>query len=195
MKSKRSRRNHKASRRSRRASRRNRRASSRKAQRGGWVNYNPAGVGDSSMNAAQATSLQQGKDYDEMHMGQHGGGAALVGAPLDTTGLLDPSLREAARVMPLDASYDAIKGMSDQSGGGKRKRGRRASRKAKRRGSRRGRRGSRRSRQRGGAAMHPADFNAPGLLLPPELASKAIAQMNPEWKLAENPAAFAPKMA
>jgi hypothetical protein len=37
------------------------------------------------------------------------------------------------------------------------------------------------------------DANAPGMLLPPSLASKALSNMNAEWKLAENPSSFAPK--
>jgi hypothetical protein len=36
------------------------------------------------------------------------------------------------------------------------------------------------------------DANAPGMILPPGLAAKALSTMNSEWKLAENPNAFAP---
>jgi hypothetical protein len=195
-----------------RGSRRSSRRSSRRGRRGlafayrrlvgGWADLSPADVNDITMNASKAQSLQQGADYETLHQGQHGGGAPLIGAPLDTTGLLDPALREAARIQPLDVSYDAIKGMSDMSGGGRRKGGRksrkasRKSRKARkgsrkaRKGSRKGRRGSR--RMRGGAMLAPASTDAPGMLLPPDLESKALAALNPEWKLAEDPTSFAP---
>ena len=179
---------------SRRASRRNRRA-----MRGGWVVLNPAALNDASMADAGKQNLAQGGEYKQLHAGQYGGGAPLLGAPVGETGVLDSSLRTAAMVGPLDRSLAAIQGMSDQSGGARRKRkasrkGRKASRKG-RKASRKGRKASRKSRRnlRGGAALHPADFGAPGTLLPADLQSKALATMNPEWKLAENPASFAPK--
>lgn len=61
-------------------------------------------------------SLAQGKDYLDMHKSQHGGMA-----PVGTTGVLDDSLRATARIGVLDQSMQQIQGMSDQSGGGKRK--------------------------------------------------------------------------
>jgi hypothetical protein len=197
-----------ASRKGRMASRRNRR------QSGGWVVMNPAGVADNSMAASAKLNLAQGGEYKEMHKGQYGGGAPLEGAPVGTTGVLDSSLRVAAHLGPLDKSMAAIQGMSDQAGGARRRRSSRkassrkassrkaSSRKASRKGrkaSRKGRKasrkGSRRStrRMRGGAALNPADFGAPGTLLPAALANKALMQMNPEWKLAEDPTAFSPK--
>jgi hypothetical protein len=196
------RRNMRKTRKGRRASRKGRRASRR--QSGGWIVMNPAGVNDTSMVNASKLNLAQGGQYNAAHKGQHGGGAALEGAPVGTTGVLDSSLRSAAHLGPLDKSLTEIQGMSDQSGGGKRRRGR-------------GRRGSRRTmnmrsltrnlmrmfkkrtmkrkgrKMRGGAALNPADAGAPGTLLPASMANKALMQMNPEWKLAENPASFAPR--
>jgi hypothetical protein len=61
-------------------------------------------------------SLAQGKDYLDIHKNQHGGMA-----PVGTTGVLDDSLRATARIGVLDQSMQQIQGMSDQSGGGKRK--------------------------------------------------------------------------
>jgi len=61
-------------------------------------------------------SLGQGKEYLDIHKGQHGGMA-----PVGTTGVLDDSLRATARIAVLDQSMQQIQGMSDQSGGGKRK--------------------------------------------------------------------------
>lgn len=63
-----------------------------------------------------ALSLGQGKDYLDIHKSQHGGMA-----PVGTTGVLDDSLRATARIGVLDQSMQQIQGMSDQSGGGKRK--------------------------------------------------------------------------
>jgi hypothetical protein len=187
---------------------------STRRQRGGWVVLNPAALGDNSMVDAGKQSLAQGGEYKQLHAGQYGGGAPLMGAPVGETGVLDSSLRGAAMLGPLDRSLTAIHGMSDQSGGARRKRkasrkGRKTSRRsASRKGrkggkaSRKGRKGRKASRKgrkasrkslRGGAALHPADFGAPGTLLPADLQSKALATMNPEWKLAENPASFAPK--
>ena len=189
---------------SRKASRKNRRAGSRKNRRasrrqsGGWVVMNPAGVADNSMASAAKLNLAQGGEYKEMHKGQYGGGAPLEGAPVGTTGVLDSSLRTAAYVAPLDKAMAAIQGMSDQSGGARRKRkASRKGRKASRKGTKRSGKGSRKSRRnrrmRGGASLNPADFGAPGTLLPASLANKAMMQMNPEWKLAEDPSSFAPK--
>ena len=79
--------------------------------------------------------------------------------------------------------------------------GRKGSRKGRkgRKGSRKGRKSSRRSRRmRGGSyaemrvPMAVADESK--MLLPSGLASQAAGAMNPEWRLAENPMSFAPKM-
>jgi len=79
--------------------------------------------------------------------------------------------------------------------GGARKgrKGRKASKKSRKgRKGRKGRRGTR--RQRGGAAYdsNPAPFGGPSMLLDGSQMSKALSGMNAEWKLAENPDAFAP---
>jgi hypothetical protein len=70
------------------------------------------------------------------------------------------------------------------------KRSKRGSKSAKR--TRRGRRG-----MRGGAAASLAnaqDFGAPGMLLSPAQQAAALGGMNPEWKLAMDPASFAPNL-
>lgn len=163
------------------------------------------------MDSASRMSMAQGGDFAEIHKAQHGGMA-----PVGYTGVLDESLRGAARVLPLDASAREIQGLSDQTGGRRRKgrkgakksrKGRKASRKGSRKsrkGSRKSRKGSRKSRrqnegarrrrQTGGAReLGYMATDAPGMLLPPSLASKALSTMSPEWKLAENPSSFAPK--
>jgi hypothetical protein len=47
--------------------------------------------------------------------------------------------------------------------------------------------------QMGGMTVNPADVSAPGTLLPDGMAASAIKGMNPEWVLAKDPQAFAPK--
>jgi len=52
-------------------------------------------------------------------------------------------------------------------------------------------------RMRGGfayALSQAQDYSAPGMLLSPAGEARALAGMNPEWKLATDPSAFAPKM-
>ena len=48
------------------------------------------------------------------------------------------------------------------------------------------------NKMEGGSVLAPAATSAPGLLLPSGLEAKAVSGMNAEWKLAENPRAFAP---
>jgi hypothetical protein len=48
-------------------------------------------------------------------------------------------------------------------------------------------------KMRGGAALHPADYGSPGMLLGAADQAKALMGMNPEWKLATDPGAFAPR--
>lgn len=186
-------------------------------QRGGQ-----APVNNASMAPMSAQQLAQGGDYLALHKGQYGGsscgvpmqqgGAAVslaAAAPVGYTGMLDDSLRGVARVGPLDQSIGAIQGMRDQSGGARRKRGGKMSRKAvaaARRMTKRARqtlaklfRRMRKAtrmgrRQRGGAAgLSPADYGAPGALLGGADQVKALMGQNPEWRLAADPAAFAPK--
>lgn len=163
-----------------RNTRKGKRASRR--QRGGWKALSPASVSDSSMQGPSQLSTAQGKEYNALHEGQHGG-APLEGAPVGTTGVLDDSLRATARVTPLDQSVASIQGMSDQSGGARRR-------------SKRSKRSKRGSRRQGGGMRHmnPSDYSAPTHLLSSGAEAKALMQMNPEWKLAENPSSFAPKM-
>ena len=54
-----------------------------------------------------------------------------------------------------------------------------------------------RKKMRGGSAATLAgaqDYSAPGMLLSPADEARALGGMNPEWKLATDPTAFAPKM-
>jgi hypothetical protein len=165
-------------------------------------------------------NLAQGGDYNNIHRGQHGGAAVtLGGAPVGDTGMLDDSLRAAARVTPLDQSVGAIQGMSDnpQGGGARRRRG-------SRRGSRRGRKGkkpsrkgkkpsrkgkkpsrkgkkrvSRSTRRRksmyGGAAYSlsgAGDAGAPGMLLSPDQEAAALKGMHSDWKTAGDVTLYTP---
>lgn len=154
----------------------------------------------------QQASLAQGRDYLSLHKGQYGGGAVSLAAaaPVGYTGVLDAGLRDIARVAPLDQANAQIQGMSDQSGGGRR-RGRkgmanmkaitRRMRKLRVRLAKFMKKFTRRS-QRGGAMASlagAADYGSPGMLLTPAQEARAMLGMNPEWKLAADPAAFAPK--
>jgi len=136
---------------------------------------------------SSSQNLAQGRDYQMLHEGQHGGGTMYQGAPVGTTGVLDSSLAEAARINPTLASYSQIQGMRDQDGGARRRR----------KGSKRSRR-SRRSRRKmmyGGGGIAPADYSAPGTILPPAMERVALNGMNPEMRLAQDPTYYAPKMA
>ena len=184
---------------------RRRRSNSRRNQMGGQ-NVSPADVGDYSMQEPSQLSMAQGKEYDAIHAEQHGGSAPLEGAPVGTTGVLDASLRDIARVSFLDQSIGDIQGMSDQSGGAKRsKRSKRKSKRSKtsKRKSKRSKTSKRKSKRSkssknrktrggGGIALEPADYSSPTHLLPASAEAKALMEMNPEWQLASNPKAFAP---
>lgn len=163
--------------------------------------------GGQNMGAASQLSLAQGREYAQIHSAQHGGAAVSLAssAPVGYTGVLDDSLRAIARIGPLDHSMAAIQGMSDQSGGGKKRSSRIMSGKAftkklkaiqKRFKKMMKRMSRRRMRGGAGAAVGPvADYGAPGMLLSPAQEAKAMMGMNPEWKLASDPTSFAPKMA
>ena len=127
------------------------------------------------------------------------GGAAMSlasAAPPGYTGMLDDSLRGAARISVLDESMQGIQGMSDQSGGrrSKSRKGRKSRKnRGRKNGSMRKRKGSMRKRMRGGYSLSNAqDFGAPGMLLSPSQEATALSGMNPEWKLASDPGAFNP---
>lgn len=168
----------------------------------GGGEMNPMELNDTSMRSATNMSLAQGGDFANIHREQHGGMA-----PVGYTGVLDDSLRGSARLLPTDDSFRQIAGLSDQTGGKRKKgrKGRKTSRKARkasrktkkgRKGSRKGRKTSRRNRRQMKGGMRELgymDANAPGMLLPPSLEAKALSTMNAEWKLAENPSSFAPK--
>jgi hypothetical protein len=112
----------------------------------------------------------------------------------------------SARTAPLNAALNEIRGMSDQAGGRRRRRNTmrknrkntmRKNRKNTARKNRKSRKNNmsmrrRRNNMMGGAVLSPATTSAPGLLLPAGLEAKAVSGMNAEWKLAENPRAFAP---
>ena len=146
---------------------------------GGMRPLTPMELTDVSMDGPTKQSIAQGVDFFGYHAKQHGGMA-----PVGSTGVLDDNLRTYARLAPLDKSFTEIVGMRDQAGG-KRKKGRK------------GRKTARRGRKmRGGAmpALNPMETSASGTLLPPALQRVALSTMSPEWKLAENPTSFAPRM-
>ena len=190
-------------RKNRKASRRGTRRQNRRNMYGGALTLSPMDLTDTSMMSASKMSSAQGIDFLGKHAAQHGGGGGLMGAPVGDTGMLDSSLRAAARMGPLDASYQAVAGMRDQSGGKRRRSSRRrSSRRANsrrantRRTSRRNRRSTRRNRRQSGG-MAPLGFqetSAPGMLLSGSAASAANSTMNKEWALAANPSSFAPKL-
>ena len=103
-------------------------------------------------------------------------------APVGDTGVLPSSLVESARTGPTLQSFAEIQGMKDQ-GGGRRKKSRRGKKSKKSKRSRRHRKG-----MRGG--WSPVDSDT--MLLPVGMEQGAVSGMNPEWKLAENPASFNP---
>jgi len=155
-----------------------RRMSSRR-MRGGYV-LTGAELNDTSMNSANKLNLLQGQQYASLHANQHGGVA-----PVGDTGVMDVG-RVEARLGPLDASFQEISGMKDQAGGRRRKShksGRKSCRKSRRSGRR-----STRKYMRGGVAS----VNDSTTLLPVSMEKQAVMEMNPEWKLAENPTSFNP---
>jgi len=166
----------------------------------------PASTGGNPMAGMMQQSLAQGEQYAKIHANQHGGGALDAGpypGAVTEQSLIPANLAAAARVAPLNAALNAIANMKDpgQAGGARKgRKGRKASRKG-RKATRKGRKASRKNRKtrrmRGGAAYdsNPASVNAPGMLLDSSQMAKALSGMNAEWKLAENPASFAPGVA
>ena len=183
---------------SRKASRSTRRKASRNNRRnmyGGAYTLSPMELTDNSMLSASKMSGAQGLDFLGKHAAQHGGGG-LMGAPVGDTGMLESSLRASARMGPLDASYQAVVGMKDQSGGKRRRRASRRNRRSTRKTRRANRRNRRASRRQSGG-MAPLGFmetSAPGMLLSGSAAAAANSTMNKEWALAANPSSFAPKL-
>lgn len=164
-----------------------------------------------SMKPMVAQSLAQGQQFANIHANQHGGGLDAGPFPGAVTeeSMLPQNLQAAARVAPLNAALNAIANMKDpgQAGGARKRKGRKMSKKARktskksRKASKKGRKASRKTgrsrRMRGGAAYdsNPAPFGGPSMLLDSTQMAKALSGMNAEWKLAENPAAFAPGVA
>lgn len=176
-----SRKNRKNSRKNRKNSRKNsRKMNSRRNRRNMRRTNAMYGGGEAEaapMGLPSTQNLAQGREFQETHRNQHGGGSwsgAGLGAPVGYTGTLPQELVASARVGPTLQALQAASGMSDtesapaapaQTGGGRRRKSSRKSRK-----SRKGRKGSR--RQRGGA-YSPAEYNSPTMLLSPAQAAKA----------------------
>ncbi len=156
-------------------------------QRGGVAPVNWSNPGPMRLN------LAQGQQYADFHKNQHGGSAPYPGGVTNSS--LPQSLVASAHLLPLQKAFDDIRGLQD---GGRR---RRSTRKGSRK-SRKGRKSSRRQRgglyRWGGGGGYNLAVDAPmnvpesaKMLIPASL--RAQAGLNPEWKLAENPMAFAPK--
>lgn len=179
-----------------RSQRSRRNSRSRRSQRGGRTILAPMELNDTSMQVASQQSAQQGQQFQQLHADQHGG-ALHAGAPVGYTGVLDESLRGTAHLSPLDASLKEIAGMSDQTGGRRKRasRSRRTSLLANLKRMLTFRR-SRGRKQRGGAQVFaPAAADAPGTLLPADLENVALSGQHPEATLAQDPTYLAPKMA
>lgn len=144
-----------------------------------------------------AQSLAQGKQFLAIHANQHGGASVgYEGGPfpgsVQEQSLLPSELHASARVAPLDAAIREIQGMKDQAGGRRNRKSRKANRKANRKTNRKTNRKNR--KQNGGSYKldSASPYDAPSMLLPSGLESKALGGMNAEWALAKNPASFAP---
>lgn len=173
----------------RKGSRKSHRKGSRR-QRGGVAPLNWSNPGPMQLN------LAQGQQYAEYHKNQHGGMAPYPGGVVNSK--LPDSLVASAHLLPLQKAFDDIRGLQD---GGRR---RRSTRKGSRKG-RKGRKGHKSSRRQsgglyrwGGGGGYNLTVDTPmkvgessQMLIPTSL--RAQAGLNPEWKLAENPMAFAPK--
>jgi len=173
-------------RKNRKNSRRNRR------QNGGASPLNESLAGSTPSNL----NLAQGNQYAGFHAAQHGGEAPFPGGVTDS--LLPRDLVSFSRTAPLDKYLaDALPVRDPGQMGGRRRSRNRKNRKASRKNrkaSRKNRKASRKNRRnmRGGA-FSPAPADAPGMLLDASDAAKAVRGMNPEWQLAPDVKAFAPK--
>lgn len=156
-----------------------------------------------------AQSLAQGKQFLAIHANQHGGASVgYEGGPfpgsVQEQSLLPSELHASARVAPLDAAIREIQGMKDQAGGRRNRKTRKASRKTSRKANRKtnrkanrktNRKTNRKNRKQNGGSYKldsASPYDAPSMLLPSGLESKALGGMNAEWALAKNPASFAP---
>ena len=177
--------------------RRSHRKSTRKCVKGG------CGTCLHSLIGGENESLAQGAQYLGNHAQQHGGEAPLS-AISDSS--LPADLRIPARVTPLDGFLGETRGMRDpyQAAGGRKRRAnrRRSTRKTRRSTTRKVRRSTHRKktqhrkRQAGGSALYnpqPGDAAGSGMLLNQTMGGQALRGMNPEWMLANDPRAFAPR--
>lgn len=182
---------------SRRMSRKHRTMKRRHRMRGG--NSTPAPTSGAGMGPMMQQNLAQGQQFAAMHANQHGGGALDAGpfpGAVTEQSMLPQNLHAAARIAPLDSALSAIANMKDpgQAGGGRKRKASKKSKKASRKGRKASRKGRKSRKMRGGAAYdsNPAPFGGPSMLLDGPQMAKALSGMNAEWKLAENPDAFAP---
>ena len=172
-----------------------------KSRGGASYSYVPAPV--NYVDATGNLNLAQGRQFAEMHEGQHGGAGRISGPYPDALGdVLPQDLAASARLLPLQKSFDEIKGMSDQAGGrrnkrkslkgGKKSRKNRKSKKSRKSRKNRNNRKNRKSRRsrRGGSHLGYQAVDAPGMLL--TNAEYKLAGLNPEWDLAADPNAFNP---
>jgi len=174
-----------------------------KSRGGASYSYVPAPV--NYVDATGNLNLAQGRQFAEMHEGQHGGAGLISGPYPDALGdVLPQDLAASARLLPLQKSFDEIKGMSDQAGGrrrrnkrksmkgGKKSRKNRKSKKSRKSRKNRNNRKNRKSRRsrRGGSHLGYQAVDAPGMLL--TNAEYKLAGLNPEWDLAADPNAFNP---
>ena len=185
------------SRKNRRNNRRNRRNNMtlRRMMYGG--ESAPAPTAGNSMSSMQAQSFKQGEQFAGYHANQHGGNLQAGPFPVVVTesSILPQALHASARVAPQDAALAQIANLRDQDGGRRRRKGRKGKSSKARKGRKASRKQTRRHRKRvsrGGSLENAAPFGGPTMLLPSSLEAKALMGMNSEWKLAEDPKAFAP---
>jgi hypothetical protein len=81
-------------------------------------------------------TLNQGKEFNQLHLTQHGGAATpIYGAPVGYTGELESGLRDSARLSQYDTYFKQASGMSDvgpaQKGGARKTRKTRKTRKGR----------------------------------------------------------------
>ena len=187
-----SRKNRKSSRKDSRKNRKSSRKDSRKNRKSSRkMNMRRMNYFGGSNNSMEL-SLAQGRQYQELHQGQHGGSQMAVGAPVGYSGMLPDDLRASARVEPTFSSFQQIQGMSDmpqastptaQTGGRRRKASKksRKSSKKSRKASKKSRKASKKSRKsskkthKGSRKMRGgmAEINSPTMLLTPAMAAKA----------------------
>jgi len=182
--------------------------SKRVARRNQYGGSDPAPV-DYLNKGPMDLNLAQGQQFLNINKNFHGG--AFYGSPypgsVESSGL-PAELQASAHMNPLNASFNDIQGLKDGGGRRKNRKGRKASHKSSRKSkknrkvSRKNRKVSRKNRKasrkttrrnrkyRGGSlgSMPLDQFNK--MLLPAGLEKSA--GLNPEWKLAEDPKAFAP---